>query len=389
MIKPRDTFLPIATTVFGKEEKDEILAAMDSGWITIGPRTKKFEEDLQNYLGVKHAIALTSGSTALHLAVAALGVKEGDEVIVPTFTFAATAHAVTHCGGKPVFVDVDKKTFNIDPKLIEQAITKKTKGIIPVHYSGQPVDLDAIHKIAKKYNLFVVEDAAHAIGTKYKGKMIGGLSDATCFSFHPVKNMTTGDGGAIATNNEELANKIRVLRVNGMNKESWNRTSATGSWDYAIRAVGFKFHMSDLNASLGIHQLKKLDKNNAIRASIADVYDAAFADVPEVTIPYRVPNAVHAHNLYGILIDTSSLTLTRNEIMEELKKYNVGSIVYYRPLHLQPYFQETFKVKEGQFPIAEYIFERLICLPMYHGMKKADALFVVKVLKHIIDTHRK
>jgi dTDP-4-amino-4,6-dideoxygalactose transaminase len=389
VIKPRDTFLPIATTVFGKEEKDEILAAMDSGWITIGPRTKKFEEDLQNYLGVKHAIALTSGSTALHLAVAALGVKEGDEVIVPTFTFAATAHAVTHCGGKPVFVDVDKKTFNIDPKLIEQAITKKTKGIIPVHYSGQPVDLDAIHKIAKKYNLFVVEDAAHAIGTKYKGKMIGGLSDATCFSFHPVKNMTTGDGGAIATNNEELANKIRVLRVNGMNKESWNRTSATGSWDYAIRAVGFKFHMSDLNASLGIHQLKKLDKNNAIRASIADVYDAAFADVPEVTIPYRVPNAVHAHNLYGILIDTSSLTLTRNEIMEELKKYNVGSIVYYRPLHLQPYFQETFKVKEGQFPIAEYIFERLICLPMYHGMKKADALFVVKVLKHIIDTHRK
>lgn len=389
MIKPRDTFLPIATTVFGKEEKDEILAAMDSGWITIGPRTKKFEEDLQNYLGVKHAIALTSGSTALHLAVAALGVKEGDEVIVPTFTFAATAHAVTHCGGKPVFVDVDKKTFNIDPKLIEQAITKKTKGIIPVHYSGQPVDLDAIHKIAKKHNLFVVEDAAHAIGTKYKGKKIGGLSDATCFSFHPVKNMTTGDGGAIATNNEDLANKIRVLRVNGMNKESWNRTSATGSWDYAIRAVGFKFHMSDLNAALGIHQLKKLDKNNAIRASIADVYDVAFADVPEVTIPYRVPNAVHAHNLYGILIDTSRLTLTRNEIMEELKKYNVGSIVYYRPLHLQPYFQETFKVKEGQFPVAEYIFERLICLPMYHGMKKADALFVVKVLKHIIDTHRK
>lgn len=389
MIKPRKTFLPIATTVFGKEEKAEVIAAMDSGWITIGPRTKKFEEDLQTYLGVKHAIAVTSGSTALHLALLALGISEGDEVIVPTFTFAATAHAVTHCGAKPVFVDVDKKTFNIDPKLIEKAITKRTKAIIPVHYSGQPVDLAAIHKIAKKHTLFVVEDAAHAIGTQYKGKKIGGLSDATCFSFHPVKNMTTGDGGAIATNNDTLADIIRVMRVNGMDKESWKRTSSTGTWDYAIRSVGYKFHMSDLNAALGIHQLKKLDKNNKIRAMIADTYDIAFQNVWEVTIPYRVSNAVHAHNLYGILLDTSNLTISRNEVMEELKKYNVGSIVYYRPLHLQPYFQEEFKVKEGQFPVAEYIFERLICLPMYHGMKKADALFVVNVLKHIIDTHRK
>ena len=389
MITPREKFLPIATTVFGPEEKKEIIDAMDSGWITIGPRTKKFEEDLQSYLGVKHAIAVTSGSTALHLALLALGISEGDEVIVPTFTFAATAHAVTHCGAKPVFVDVDKKTFNIDPKLIEKAITKKTKAIIPVHYSGQPVDLAAIHKIAKKHNLFVVEDAAHAIGTQYKGKKIGGLSDATCFSFHPVKNMTTGDGGAIATNNDTLADIIRVMRVNGMDKESWKRTTSTGTWDYAIRSVGFKFHMSDLNAALGIHQLKKLDKNNKIRATIADTYDVAFEKVPEVTIPYRVENAVHANNLYGILLDTSNLTISRNQVMEELKKYNVGSIVYYRPLHLQPYFQEEFKVKEGQFPVAEYIFERLICLPMYHGMKKADALFVVKVLKHIIDTHRK
>ena len=386
IIKKRGKFLPIATAVFGKEEEQEVINTLRSGWITLGPRTKKFEEDLSKYIGVRYAIATSSCSAALHLAMLAIGIKKGDEVITTPFTFAATAHAIIHCGGKPVFVDIDLKTFNIDPSKIETAITKKTKAILPVDYGGQPADYDAILKIAKKYNLYVVEDAAHTIGAKYKGKNIGTISDLTCFSFHPVKNITTGDGGAIVTNNKQLAEKIMVLRVNGMDKESWKRNTTGGSWDYAITALGFKYHMNDLAASLGIHQLKKLDRFRKIREQLADIYDEQLADLKEVQIPQRVIGITHAHNIYGILVDTTKLKISRNEIIERLKEYNVGSIVYFRPLHLQPYFQKTFGYKLRDFPNAEYIFDRLICLPLYPGMKKSDVLFVVKALKSIISS---
>ena len=387
-LKPRQNFLPIATAVFGKEEEDEVLDTLRSGWITLGPKTKKLEEDLVNYTGAKYAIALNSCSAALHLAMLAIGIKDGDEVITTPFTFAATAHAITHCGGKPVFVDIDPKTFNIDPTKIEAAITDKTKAILPVHYGGQPVDLDAIKAICEKHNLYLVEDAAHAIGTEYKGTKIGTYGDLTCFSFHPVKNMTTGDGGAVTTNNPELAEKLMVLRVNGMDKESWKRNTSSGSWDYAIVAEGFKYHLNDLGAALGIHQLKKLDGHNRIREKVANAYDNALKDVPEITIPYREKEIRHAHNLYPILIDTTGLNITRNEIMEEMKKYNVGSIVYYRPLHMQPYFQETFGVKKGDFPVAEEVFEKLICLPIYAGMTEEDAIYTSDLLKQIINEHK-
>lgn len=383
-IKPRKKFLPIATGVFGREEKKEIIDTLNSGWITLGPRTKRFEELLVEFTGAKYAIALNSCSAALHLAMIATGIKKGDEVITTPFTFAATAHAIVHCGGKPVFVDINPQTFNIDPLEIEKAVTKKTKAILPIDYGGQPVDLDSILAIAKKHGLFVVEDAAHTIGAKYKGKNIGTVSDFTCFSFHPVKNMTTGDGGAIVTNNQKLAEKIMVLRVNGMDKESWKRNTTSGDWDYAITEEGFKYHMNDLQAALGIHQIKKLDKFRKIREELADTYDRQLADLKEVQIPYRVPDITHAHNIYAVLVDTSNLKISRNQIIERLKDYNVGSIVYFRPLHLQPYFQKTFGYKKGNFPNAEYVFDRIICLPLYPGMKKSDAVYVSKLLKKII-----
>ncbi|OGE42652.1 UDP-4-amino-4,6-dideoxy-N-acetyl-beta-L-altrosamine transaminase [Candidatus Daviesbacteria bacterium RIFCSPLOWO2_01_FULL_39_12] len=387
-IKIRKKFLPIATAVFGKEEEREVIETLRSGWITLGPRTKKFEEDLAKYVGVRYAIATSSCSAALHLAMLAIGIKKGDEVITTPFTFAATAHAIIHCGGKPVFVDIDPQTFNIDPKKIEKKITAKTKAILPVDYGGQPVDLDAICQIAKKHNLYVVEDAAHTIGAKYKGKNIGPIADLTCFSFHPVKNMTTGDGGAVVTNNKKLAEKIMVLRVNGMDKESWKRNTSSGTWDYAIVSDGYKYHMNDIQAALGIQQIKKLEKFRKIREKLANVYDEYLADYKEVQIPKRVLGITHAHNIYGILVDTTNLKITRNEIMERLKEYNIGSIVYFRPLHLQPYFQKTFGYKTGDFPNAEYVFDRLICLPLYPGMGKSDVLFVVKVLKSIISDFR-
>ncbi len=386
-IKPRNRFLPIATAVFGKEEEEEIIDTLRSGWITLGPKTKKFEEGLVKYVGSEYAIALNSCSAALHLAMVAIGIKPGDEVITTPFTFAATANAITHCGGKPVFADIDSKTFNIDPKKIEKAITKRTKAIIPVDYGGQPVDLDLILKIARKNNLFVVEDAAHSISAKYKGKNIGTIADITCFSFHPVKNMTTGDGGAITTNNKALAEKIRCLRVNGMDKESWKRSTSTGSWDYAISIEGYKYHMNDLSASLGIHQLKKLDCFRKIREEIANTYDRELINVQLATIPYRVSGVQHAHNIYPILLKTEGLKMTRNEIIDKLKQFNIGSIVYFRPLHLQPYFQKTLGCKAGDYPVAEYVFDRLICLPIYPGMTMADTRFVVKALKKIIEEY--
>lgn len=383
-IKPRKKFLPIATAVFGKEEKKEVLDTLDSGWITLGPRTKKFEDLLAGFTGAQYAIALNSCSAALHLAMIAINVQKGDEVITTPFTFAATAHAIIHCEGKPIFVDIDPKSFNVDPKKIEKAITSKTKAILPVDYGGQPVDLDAICKIAKKHGLYVVEDAAHTIGAKYKGKNIGTIADLTCFSFHPVKNMTTGDGGAVVTNNQELAEKIMVLRVNGMDKESWKRNTSSGIWDYAIVEEGYKYHMNDLSAALGIHQIKKLEKFRQIREELANTYDEQLIDLKEVQIPHRVPDIMHAHNIYAILVDTSNLKISRNQIIERLKDYNVGSIVYFRPLHLQPYFQVNFGYKEGDFPNAEYVFDRIICLPLYPGMKKSDAVYVANLLKKII-----
>lgn len=383
-LKPRKKFLPIATAVFGKEEEREIIDTLRSGWITLGPKTKIFEEDLKKYVGSKYTIALNSCSAALHLSMIAIGIKEGDEVITTPLTFAATVHAIIHCGGKPVFADIDRETFNIDPDKIEALITKKTKAIIPVHYGGHPVKLDKIKKIAKKYNLYVIEDAAHAIGAEYKGKKIGTLSDLTCFSFHPVKNMTTGDGGAITTNNKKLAEKLSMLRVNGMDKESWRRNTSTGNWDYDISILGLKYHMNDLAASLGIHQLKKLDKFWKIRKQLVQEYDRLFKKEDKVIVPNRETNIKHAHNLYPVLLDIDKIKLTRNQVISKLKEFNIGSIVYFRPLHLQPFFQETLGYKKGDFPEAEYVFERLLCLPLYPGMKKEDAKYVVGVLREIV-----
>lgn len=383
-IKPRKKFLPIATAVFGKEEEREIIDTLRSGWITLGPKTKRFEEDFQKYIGSKYAVALISCSAALHLAMMAIDIKEGDEVITTPLTFAATAHAILHCGGKPVFVDIDRKTFNIDPGKIESAITKKTKAIIPVHYGGQPAELDKIRRIAKKYNLYVIEDAAHAVGSEYKNRKIGTISDMTCFSFHPVKNMTTGDGGAITTNNSKIAEKLMMLRVNGMDKESWKRNTSSGNWDYDISVLGFKYHMNDIAASLGIHQLRKIDKFWKVRKKISQEYDKLFKKVPGVILPEKMPNIKHAHNLYPVLIDIDSINISRNEIIAKLKEFNIGSIVYFRPLHLQPFFQKYLGCKKGDFPEAEFIFDRLVCLPIYPGMNIKDVKYVSEVLKSIL-----
>ena len=380
-------FLPFAQPLFGEEEKKEVLEAMDSGWVTLGPKTKQFEEDFAKYIGTKHAVALTSCTAALQLALMVAGVGPGDEVITTPFTFAATSNAIIHVGAKPVYVDVEETTFNIDASKIEEKITKKTKAIVPVHYAGHPVDLDTINAIAKKHNLHVIEDAAHAVGTEYKGKKVGNFGNMTCYSFHPIKNMATGDGGMITTNNDAYAERLSQLRLHGMSKDAWKRHSASGSWKYDILEPGFKYNMTDIAAALGIHQLRKLDGFIDTRVEYAKIYNKAFSKIKEITIPYEAKNIKHCWNLYTVRVNTKNLSISRDEIIEELKKQNVGVSVYFIPLHYFTYYK-SLGYKEGDFPVSEKIYNDIISLPLYPKMTKEEVVEVTKILTDIIVTHR-
>lgn len=383
------SYIHFAQPSFDNEEKKEVLAALDSGWVTLGPRTKQFEEDLAKYVGVKHAIAVSSCTAALHLSVIVAGIKKGDEVITTPFTFAATSNVLAILGATPVFVDIDPKTFNIDVSKIEEKITKKTRAIMPVHYGGQPVEMDKILKIARKYNLKVIEDAAHAIGTEYRGSKVGTFGDMTCFSFHPIKNMSTGDGGVVTTNNDKYAEMLQVLRLHGMSKDAWKRHSKAGSWKYDIVAAGYKYNMTDIQAALGIHQLKKLDKFIKIREKYAKIYDAAFSKIPELTTPFVMKDIRHARNLYTIMIDTNKLKINRDDLVEELKNANIGVSVYFIPLYKFSFYKNNYKFKDSAFPVAENVYERIISLPLYPKMKISDINYIIKTLASFIDKYRK
>lgn len=382
-------FIHFTQPLFGKEEKKEVLSALDSGWVTLGPRTKQFEEEFAKYVGAKYAVAVSSCTAGIHLSLIAAGIKPGDEVISTPFTFVASLNPIVHIGAKPVLVDIDPATFNIDPDKIEEKITKRTRAILPVHYGGQAADMDKILRIAKKYKLKVIEDAAHAAGSSFGKKKIGTHGDFVNFSFHPVKNMSTGDGGMITTNNAEYASQLTMLRLHGMSKDAWKRHSAAGSWRYDIQMPGYKYNMTDISAALGIQQLKKLDRFIKIRQDYAKIYDEAFADMPEITIPVKAKNRVHIYSLYTILVDTSNLTMTRDQIVEELKKAQIGTSVYFIPIHFFTYYKNTYNYKKGDFPHAEAVFEKIISLPLYPKMKPSDINYVVKTLKKIISQHRK
>lgn len=383
------TFIPISKPTLGKEEKKAVLAAMDSGWITLGPKTSEFENSFKKYVGAKYAIAVSSATAGIHLSLIAAGIKEGDEVIAPVFTFAATINPILHLRAKPVLVDVDKKTFNINIEKIKKKITKKTKAIIPVHYAGQPVQMDDLMKLAKENALTIIEDAAHSLGASYKNLKIGTIGDMTVFSFHPIKNITTGDGGMVTTNNEKLEEVLRLYRLHGMNKEAWKRLSKAGNWYYEITVPGYKYNMTDIAASMGLEQLKKLDDFNKKRTDIAEIYNKEFSDVEGITIPYIKENVKSCWNLYSILLDIDHLRISRNEFIEQLKKNNIGSSVYFMPLHMHPYYQEVLGYKSGDFPIAEWAYERILSIPLYPEMSKKDVLYVTGTIKSLIHKYKK
>ena len=382
--KKRTTFLPPFKHSIDEEEINEVVDTLKSDWITTGPKTFQFEESFCKAVDSKYAIAVNSCTAALHLSLAALDIRKGDEVITTPFTFAATSEVVIHQNAKPILVDIDPKTYNIDPDKIENSITDKTKAIIPVHYAGHPCEMDEIMKIARENNLFVIEDAAHAIGTAYKDRLIGSIGDATCFSFYATKNLTTAEGGMVTTNNKDLAEKIRILSLHGISKDAWKRYSSEGSWYYEILYPGYKYNMNDVQASIGIQQLKKLDAMQNRRNEIAETYNKSFKDIPEIITPKIEKYIKHAWHLYPLLINSDLQNINRNEFIESLKSENIGTSVHFIPLHLHPYYQKNHDFKLGDFPIAESVYNREISLPIYPKMSDKDVMDVINAVKKTI-----
>ena len=383
----RDRFLPFHQPSIEDEEIQEVVDTLKSGWITTGPKTKLFEKKFQEYIGCKHAIAVSSCTAGLHLALVAAGVGQGDEVITTPYTFATTGEVIIQIGAKPVFVDIEEDGFNIDVTKIPEAITPETKAIIPIHFAGEPCDMDEIMKIAQENNLFVIEDAAHAVGAEYKGKKIGNIGDVTVFSFYATKNLTTGEGGMVTTNNDELAEKIRLLSLHGISKDAWKRYTAEGSWYYEILYAGYKYNMTDIQASLGIHQLNKLEKFLSIRQKYAQRYSSAFADVSEIKTPPVNHHVRHAWHLYVIRLNSASLSIDRKQFIEALKAENIGSSVHFIPLHLHPYYKKKYGYKQGDYPNSEQVYSRVISLPLFPKMADADLEDVIKAVKKVVSMY--
>lgn len=393
---PRAAFLPFALPTIGDEEIAEVVDSLRSGWVTTGPKVRRFEQDFGAYLGVQHAVAVNSCTAGLHLALAALGIGPGDEVIVPTLTFCSTANVVVHLGARPVLVDVGAE-FNVTPEAIEAAITPRTRAVIPVHYAGQPCDLEQIYALAERRGLAVVEDAAHAVGSDYHGCKTGsdalqppgaGLRRVTVFSFYATKNMTTGEGGMITTTNQELAESMRQLSLHGMNRDAWKRYTSTGSWYYDVVAAGYKDNMTDIQAALGIHQLRKLDGFIQTRQAYARIYDEAFADWPEIVTPQVHPDRSHIYHLYVIRLDLDRLRIDRAEFIEQLRKRNIGASVHFIPVHLHPFYQECLGYRPGELPQAERLYEGIISLPLYPRMSPDDVQDVMLAVKAIVSENR-
>lgn len=379
-------FLPFALPEIGEEEISEVVASLRSGWVTTGPKAKQFEADFVEYLGGGvDAIAVNSATAGLHLGLEAMGIGPGDEVITTTHTFTATAEVIRYLGADPVFVDVDPETLCIDVAAVEGAITPRTKAIIPVHFAGRAADMNALLAVARKHGLRVMEDAAHALPTTCDGKLIGTLdSDVTVFSFYANKTITTGEGGMLVTKNPEIAKRARVMRLHGINRDAFDRfTAKAPSWYYEIVAPGFKYNMTDIAASLGIHQLKKANLFQEKRAHIAALYDKELAHLPIILPPHAAGRDVHSWHLYVIQLD-SSVKVTRESFIERMFSKGIGCSVHYIPLHLHPYWRDRYGLLPEMFPASQRIYERTLSLPLYTRMTDADVQRVVSAVKEAL-----
>ncbi|AOY05348.1 DegT/DnrJ/EryC1/StrS aminotransferase family protein [Bacillus subtilis] len=385
MVQKRNHFLPYSLPLIGKEEIQEVTETLESGWLSKGPKVQQFEKEFAAFVGAKHAVAVNSCTAALFLALKAKGIGPGDEVITSPLTFSSTANTIIHTGATPVFADIDENTLNIDPVKLGAAVTPRTKAVVPVHFGGQSCDMDAILAIAQNHGLFVLEDAAHAVYTTYKQRMIGSIGDATAFSFYATKNLATGEGGMLTTDDEELADKIRVLSLHGMSKAAWNRYSSNGSWYYEVESPGYKMNMFDLQAALGLHQLKRLDDMQKRREEIAGRYQTAFQQIPGLITPFVHDDGRHAWHLYVLQVDEKKAGVTRSEMITALKdEYNIGTSVHFIPVHIHPYYQKQFGYKEADFPNAMNYYKRTLSLPLYPSMSDDDVDDVIEAVRDIV-----
>ncbi len=384
----RKNFINFAVPDINKEDIESVVKVLKSGWLTTGPKVQEFEQLLERYIGSKHAIALSSCTAALHLSLIANKIGPGDEIITSPLTFASGINVIIHTGAKPVFVDVEKETGNIDPKLIEKSITKKTRAIIVTHLYGRPVKLDEILKLCQKYNLILIEDAAHALGAKYKGKFIGNVGDFTAFSFYTTKNITTGEGGALCTNKEYAARVINIYKLHGLNRDAWRRHITKNIKYYEVQAAGYKYNMTDLAAAIGISQLKRFSKNQKIRRKIWQRYNNEFTKLPVELPPAEEKGTKHALHLYTLNLGLEKLKVSRDVIRKALVQENIGTSIHFISLHLQPFYRKLLKVKPKDFPNALYISERTLALPLYPKLNNKDVEDVIiatkKVLKYFL-----
>lgn len=385
----RKDFLPYGHHLIDSDDIKAVINTLKSDFITQGPKIDEFEKIIAKYCNVHYAVAFSSGTTALHAAAFTAGIKDGDEAITTPITFAASSNCVLYLNGKIRFADIKKDTYNIDPQQIKKQITSKTKAIIPVDFTGQPCDIDEINDIAQKDKCIVIEDAAHALGAEYKGKKIGGLTDLTILSFHPVKHITTGEGGMVLTNNEEYYEKLQQFRTHGITKNPKKMKKNEGPWYYEMQTLGYNYRLTDFQCALGISQFKKLDKFIKRRREIADKYNKEFSDLEEIIIPYEKPDVKSSYHLYIIQLKLEKLKADRKQIFNALRAENIGVHVHYIPVHLQPFYAERFGFKKGGFLVAEKYYEQCLTIPLYPKMTNQDIDDVIYAIKKVIKYYSK
>jgi dTDP-4-amino-4,6-dideoxygalactose transaminase len=385
---PRATLLPFALPHITQAEIDEVTDTLQSGWLSTGPKTKRFEREFALAVGATHAVAVNSATAALHLALDALGIGPGDEVIVPVYTFTSTAAVVVHCGARPMFVDVDRRTCNLDPVKLEAAITPRTRAVIVVHIAGLPAELDTILAIAGAHGIAVIEDAAHAFPAQYRGRMIGTFGDMSAFSFYATKTLATGEGGMLTTNNADYAQHAAIMALHGISRDAWKRYSAEGSWFYEVLEPGYKYNMPDVAAALGLHQLARRDWLLERRRAIAARYTAAFAQVVELEPPPDLGHVEHAWHLYMLRLRPERLSISRDDFIQALSAARIGTSVHFIPLHLHPYYRTAYRLAPDDFPCALDAYRHEISLPIYPGMSPDDVDDVIGAVEEIVAEHR-
>ncbi len=381
-----EQIVPFHRAAVGEQEAQAAADVVRSGWITMGSRTIEFEEKFAAYVGAKHAIGVCSGTAGLHLALDAIGLKQGDEVLVPTTTFTASAEVVVYFKAKPVLVDVNAASLCIDPADAERRITPRTRAIIPVHLGGHPCEMEAIGDLAKQHGLRVIEDAAHSLPASYRGLRVGAISEQTVFSFYATKPITTGEGGMVTTDNDALAARMRVMRLHGISQDAWKRYTAEGTWRYEVIDSGYKYNPTDIQSAIGIVQLGRCDAMNAERAEIASRYNKAFAGERALEVPTISANCESAWHLYILRLHLELLTINRNEMIEKLKERGIGTSVHFIPLHMHPFYRDAYGYKSKDFPVASREYERYLSLPIFPGMTGPQIDYVIEnvlgIVKH-------